>query len=364
MSLFFKSPVDIEILLDGEESRKHVDVLNSVGSKTLKDSIPLYEDGESLSGMVTLRVKEGKRVEHLGVKISVIGSIDMIKVNSSGGGNGGSTKRLSASSSSLSDSRKNPVEQFLCISYDLCPAGELQHAQSYSFMFKDLGKRYESYKGKNVDVSYYAKVTVIRKSTDIAKTKKFWVNIYNQVPVSPAAIITNTNPRPTNSRLSENSDAVNTGTNDNQNTIQTESSLRKEPQPVKLDIGIENCLHIEFEFSKSKYSLKDVIVGRIYFLLTRLKIKHMELSLITRESSGLHSSNYLIDSTAIRYEIMDGSPVKGETIPIRLFLGGYDLTPDMSCNYFNIKNYLSLVIVDEDGRRYFKQSEIVLYRTR
>lgn len=90
----------------------------------------------------------------------------------------------------------------------------------------------------------------------------------------------------------------------------------------------------------------------------------MELSLITRESSGLQTSNVMTDSTAIRYEIMDGSSVKGETIPIRLFLSGYDLTPNMSCNYFNVKNYLSLVIIDEDGRRYFKQSEITLYRTR
>lgn len=142
------------------------------------------------------------------------------------------------------------------------------------------------------------------------------------------------------------------------------SANNNESHPVKLDIGIENCLHIEFEFSKARYTLKDVIVGRIYFLLTRLKIKHMELSLITRESSGLQPSNYLIDSTAIRYEIMDGSPVKGESIPIRLFLGGYDLIPNMSCNYFNVKNYLSLVIIDEAGRRYFKQSEIILYRTR
>lgn len=352
--------MDIEILLDGEESRRHVDVLNSTGSKTLKDSLPLYEDGETISGMVTLRVKEGKRVEHLGVKISVIGSIDMIKANGGNSSGGNSSRKLSASSSSLSESRKNPVEQFLCLSYDLCPAGELQHAQSYSFMFKDLAKRYESYKGKNVDVSYYIKVTVIRKTTDIAKVKKFWVNLYNQVPVSPAAIITNTNPRPTNS----STDVANTISDSNVDDSRNSDGIRKEPQPVKLDIGIENCLHIEFEFSKAQYSLKDVIVGRIYFLLTRLKIKHMELSLITRESSGLQPSNYLIDSTAIRYEIMDGSPVKGETIPIRLFLGGYDLIPDMSCNYFNVKNYLSLVIVDEDGRRYFKQSEIVLYRVR
>lgn len=342
MSLFFKSPLDIEILLDGEESRKHVEVSNNTTSNTkaLRDRLPLYEDGESISGIVTLRVKEGKRVEHLGVKVSVIGSIDMIKTH--GNGNTGSSKRLTNNSSGFSDARKNTVEQFLCFSYDLCPAGELQHSQSYNFMFKDLAKRHESYRGKNVDVSYYVKVTVIRKSADITKLKKFWVYLYNDVSLPSSTVV--------NQRQIENGE---------ENRL-----ARNEPKPVKLDIGIENCLHIEFEYSKSQYHLKEVIVGRIYFLLTRLKIKHMELSLIARESSGLQLSNYLIDSTVIRYEIMDGSPVKGDTIPIRLFLGGYELTPDMSCNYFNIKNYLSLVIIDEDGRRYFKQSEIVLYRSR
>lgn len=345
MSLFFKSPLDIEILLDGEESRKHVEVPNNnsgSNTKALRDRLPLYEDGESISGIVTLRVKEGKRVEHLGIKVSVIGSIDMIKTH--GSGSSGSSKRLTSHSSGLSDARKNPIEQFLCFSYDLCPAGELQHSQSYNFMFKDLAKRYESYRGKNVDVSYYVKVTVIRKSADIAKLKKFWVYLYNNFPPTPST------PSLVNPRQTENGE---------ENEL-----VRNEPKSVKLDIGIENCLHIEFEYSKSQYHLKEVIVGRIYFLLTRLKIKHMELSLIARESSGLHPSNYLIDSTVIRYEIMDGSPVKGDTIPIRLFLGGYELTPDMSCNYFNVKNYLSLVIIDEDGRRYFKQSEIVLYRSR
>lgn len=28
-----------------------------------------------------------------------------------------------------------------------------------------------------------------------------------------------------------------------------------------------------------------------------------------------------------KFEIMDGAPVKGETIPIRLFLGGYEISP-------------------------------------
>ena len=81
-------------------------------------------------------------------------------------------------------------------------------------------------------------------------------------------------------------------------------------------------------------------------------------------------------------QIMDGSPSRGETIPIRLFLGGFDLTPTFRevNKKYSTRYYLSLVLIDEgvfymqpvvlpallmvmtDARRYFKQSEIVLFR--
>ena len=78
------------------------------------------------------------------------------------------------------------------------------------------------------------------------------------------------------------------------------------------------------------------------------------------------------------------SPRAGETIPIRLFLGGFDLTPTFRevNKKYSTRYYLSLVLIDEgmrfmpkgvrskfsyadfvsDARRYFKQSEIVLFR--
>jgi vacuolar protein sorting-associated protein 26 len=35
-----------------------------------------------------------------------------------------------------------------------------------------------------------------------------------------------------------------------------------------------------------RYHLKDVIVGKIFFLLVRIKIKNMELAIIKRETTG------------------------------------------------------------------------------
>jgi vacuolar protein sorting-associated protein 26 len=58
------------------------------------------------------------------------------------------------------------------------------------------------------------------------------------------------------------------------------------------------------------------------------------------------------------------SVITGETIPIRLFLGGFDLTPtfrDVN-KKFSVRYYLNLVLIDEENRRYFKQQEITVFR--
>jgi vacuolar protein sorting-associated protein 26 len=212
--------------------------------------------------------------------------------------------------------------EFLSLGQELAAPGELQHPQTFDFNFKNVEKQYESYNGINVKLRYFVRVTVSRRMADVVREKDLWVYSYRIPP-------------------------------------ETNSS-------IKMDVGIEDCLHIEFEYSKSKYHLKDVIVGRIYFLLVRLKIKHMELSIIRRETTGAPPNQYNESETLVRFEIMDGSPSRGnqarlfatstsltssagETIPIRLFLGGFDLTPTFRevNKKYSTRYYLSLVLIDE-----------------
>ena len=131
-----------------------------------------------------------------------------------------------------------------------------------------------------------------------------------------------------------------------------------------MEVGIEECLHIEFEYNKGSYHLKDTVVGKIYFLLVRIKLKHMELEIRRRETVGGGTSAKVETETVAKYEIMDGAPVRGEVIPIRLHLAPYDLTPSYPNvhNKFGVKYSINLVLVDEEDRRYFKQQEITLYR--
>lgn len=70
--------------------------------------------------------------------------------------------------------------------------------------------------------------------------------------------------------------------------------------------------HVDFVFPMSRYHLKDVIVGKIYFLLVRIKIKHMEIAIIKRETTGSGPNTYTENVTIAKYEIMDGAPVRGK----------------------------------------------------
>ncbi|TFY77807.1 hypothetical protein EWM64_g6204 [Hericium alpestre] len=306
---FFASPVDVDIRLDGEDVRKKVD---TKGEKDRVISCPVYYDGDSVSGQVTIRVRDGKKLAHDGIKVEFVGSIELFY-------------------------DRGHHHEFLSLSQELAAPGEMRQAQTYDFLFKNVEKQFESYVGINVklryvsyihvigkrhqhEARYFIRVTISRRMADVTKEKDLWVHSFRMPP-------------------------------DSNNSI-------------KMEVGIEDCLHIEFEYNKSKYHLKDVIVGKIYFLLVRIKIKHMELSIIRRETTGSPPNQYNESETITKFEIMDGAPVRGETIPIRLFLGGFELTPtfrDVN-KKFSTRYYLNLVLVDEENRRYFKQQEITIFR--
>jgi vacuolar protein sorting-associated protein 26 len=204
-----------------------------------------------------------------------------------------------------------------------------------------MDKEHESYKGRNVAVRYFVKVVLERKYLPpLKKEQDVWVQVMGQPPTQNEAI--------------------------------------------KMEVGIEDCLHIEFQYERRIYNLQDTILGTIHFLLVRIKIKHMELAVIRRETSGegvaaitggqsapspgdASKQNVFTETqTLVKYEIMDGAPVKGEVIPVKLSLRGIpaDLTPTYAAvnNRFSVRYFLNLVLVDEEDRRYFKQQEIILWR--
>uniref|UniRef100_A0A8B9XL30 VPS26 retromer complex component B n=1 Tax=Bos mutus grunniens TaxID=30521 RepID=A0A8B9XL30_BOSMU len=294
MSFFgFGQSVDVDILLNDADSRRRAEHKTEDGKK---DKYFLFYDGETVSGKVSLALKNpNKRLEHQGIKVEFIGQIELYY------------------------DRGNHHE-FVSLVKDLARPGEVTQSQAFDFEFTHVEKPYESYTGQNVKLRYFLRATISRRLNDVVKEMDIVVH-----------------------------------------TLSTYPELNSS---IKMEVGIEDCLHIEFEYNKSKYHLKDVIVGKIYFLLVRIKIKHMEIDIIKRETTGTGPNVYHENDTIAKYEIMDGAPVRGESIPIRLFLAGYELTPTMRDinKKFSVRYYLNLVLIDDEERRYFKQQEVVLWR--
>ncbi|KDD74853.1 vacuolar protein sorting-associated protein 26, partial [Helicosporidium sp. ATCC 50920] len=206
----------------------------------------------------------------------------------------------------LASDRGRPHE-FLSLVRDLSPPGELTTQLSLPFAFEAIELAHENYLGLKVRLRYLVRVSVLR-GLGSTVTRDFPVAVRNPV-ASPVA-----------------------------------------GPPIKMEVGIEDCLHIEFEYDRGAFSLGDVVVGRIYFLLVRVKIKHMEVEIKRRETVGAGAQARSESETVAKYEIMDGAPARGEIIPIRLFLDPFDLTPSVENvhNRFSVKYFLNLVLVDDE----------------
>mmetsp|Transcript_24708 Transcript_24708/g.21878 ORF Transcript_24708/g.21878 Transcript_24708/m.21878 type:complete len:198 (-) Transcript_24708:484-1077(-) len=118
---------------------------------------------------------------------------------------------------------KTQSSEFMAITRELEPAGILQVDKAYSFSFTKFEQPYESYSGIGMSLRYFVRVSVIKGGYTGNQTKEKDFAI--QLPT----------PEPDFNRN------------------------------IKMDVGIEDCLHIEFEYNKSSYHLKDCVIGKVYF---------------------------------------------------------------------------------------------------
>ena len=168
---------------------------------------------------------------------------------------------------------------------------------------------------------------------------------------------------------------------------------------IKMEVGIEDCLHIEFEYNKSKCVFfnqagiftahnstpvqvspegrdrrEDIFPARSHQDKAHGAVYHStrDYRRSAKPVQRKRNNNQVRDHgrrTSARLDahypvLHKDNTAQGETIPIRLFLGGFDLTPtfrDVN-KKFSTRYYLNLVLIDEENRRYFKQQEITIYR--
>lgn len=295
------APCDISVELDGAATRRYVKQGSGSSSHgVVKEDkpLPLFTESETVGGKITIDVKDGKNLQHRGVKVEFVGTIEMLY------------------------DRENSQE-FTSLERLLEDPGTLSGTRTFPFEFTNVEKAYDTYSGINVRLRYFVRVSIVRA--------QYTPDVVKEVDICVQHCV-------------------------------------KEPQsnlPIRMEVGMEDALHIEFEYNKNKFHLRDVVIGKIYFLLVRINIKRMEVEIRKRESAGTGANVYNETDTVMKFEVMDGTPAPGESIPVRMFLGACKaLTPTYRLinNKFSVKYYLNLVLVDEDDLRYFKQSEITFWR--
>lgn len=260
--------------------------------------LPTLQDMENVTGKVIIHLHGGKRIEHKGIKIELLGSIQ-------------GTKDV------------KDVLKFISLTQDLESPGMLMNdVTTYNFSFNHVQKSYETYRGLVKSVKYFLKLTIDTTLKSLVYEQEFAV-------VNPV----------------------------------DKSVLSVENKPIKLEVGIDEWLHLIFEMEARNYGLKDICRGKVTFKRANIKLKSMEIQIIKKEVININGVPP--ETTVItKYEIMDGGPAKNETVPIRFFLKPYDLTPTMMNvnNKFSVQYFINLVLSDDVDRKYFKQHEITLFR--
>lgn len=105
-------------------------------------------------------------------------------------------------------SDRSTGHEFISLVRELARPGELRADASLPFEFAQVEKPYESYTGANVRLRYVLRVTLGRRISDQTHELELAVHTLWQFP--------------------------------------------EQNQNIRMEVGIEGCLHIEFEYNKSK----------------------------------------------------------------------------------------------------------------
>ena len=143
--------------------------------------------------------------------------------------------------------------------------------------------------------------------------------------------------------------------------------LKDKDEPISMNVGIKDLLSILIELNHINYSIHGTLKGTVTFGKVNLMLTKMEIQLIKKEKIyGYNNKTQknINEKIVATYELIDGGPYKNETIPFRLFLSPYNLTPTYIdiASYFSSRYFLNLVIKDQENNKYFKQKEIFLFR--
>jgi vacuolar protein sorting-associated protein 26 len=132
---------EIQVVLQDEDTRKTVE---AKVDKDKKSKLPVYFDGESVIGKAQVRIKEGKRLEHQGIKghCTDLRSDGLIQLNLLDSCSCSTIVEITLNSCRL---HRNWLHQGNCVR-----ARRLICITASPSEFKNVEKQFESYLGINV----------------------------------------------------------------------------------------------------------------------------------------------------------------------------------------------------------------------
>ena len=300
----------IEILVD-DTYHPNTIMSNVYGNKL---ECPTFYGSEPIKGSIQIILNNSQKLNHSGIKIELIGEVDV---------------HINDSEAEDSMNSNNQFNRFLSLTNNISSHGTLnKEINIFNFEFKSIEKPYDSYRGKKFSIKYILLVTINIGLSSIKKEKE--ICIFN---------------------CDKNLKKINQlFVNDN--------------NKIKVEIGVENLLHVCFELDRKNFHLKDVITGKVSFKKINLELENMSLKIIKIES--IFGKEGEIEPLGI-YEIMDGSPSSTEDIIyFKMYLKGYNnlsqtIKNEMN-NNINVSYFISLEICDSENRNFFKKIEINLFR--
>jgi len=123
-NLGFGAPCEVDLEFEGATGAplRHATIKDRSGSSK---ELPLYSGGDGICGKVTVRPTSAKKVEHAGMKVQLLGQIE------------------------LASDRHRP-QDFVALVRELSAPGELYQTETMNFEFSNVEMQYDAYYGSQV----------------------------------------------------------------------------------------------------------------------------------------------------------------------------------------------------------------------
>jgi vacuolar protein sorting-associated protein 26 len=207
----------------------------------------------------------------------------------------------------------NEVLERFCIEKKvIANRGSIPSSYKTQFTLYAIKFPMSSYSGLNIDVSFSLEVRIKQRFVDIVKDFEFGVLLFDEKPANFAS--------------------------------------------VAIPIDFDGLFSMEAFFPANFCDSMGCLIGTMVFKHVSVKIVKMMISVLTFEEYSGRAGKISKSGVVKEFELMDGSPVVGERIPIRLFLGEMRLGREVRAfqdTELSVKHQLRICVTDHGDKNYF-----------